>query len=125
MRGDGTGDDVAEDIIARSESYKMDVQDFVDAVEIDDVLIQVIMLKPRTRMMKVMKDTIENTNSDNAEKASLLSNIMKTGDTGDGSGGGVDAQDSLMGQRFSQVLSDALGSTRSSRPRTSSNASNK
>ena len=40
----GTGDDMAEDIIARSENYKMDVQDFIDAVEIDDVLIQVRIL---------------------------------------------------------------------------------
>ena len=40
VRSSGTGDDV-DDIVARSESYKMDVQDFIDAVDIDDVLIQV------------------------------------------------------------------------------------
>lgn len=39
--GGASSGEEADDVIARSESYKMDVQDFIAAVEIDDVLIQV------------------------------------------------------------------------------------
>lgn len=106
-----SGDDFAEDIVARSDSYKMDVQDFIDAVEIDDVLIQVIQLKPRTRLMKVMRDTMDGV-GDNPDKTSTLPSVMSNNSADDNS---VQENQDLAAQRFGQFINDALSSKPRSR----------
>lgn len=113
-------DEKVEDIVARSESYKMDVQDFIDAVEIDDVLIQVIQLKPRTRLMKVMKATMDGANNDNTDNKNTSANQSLNDPQGNQDV--TELGESLMGQRFSTMITDALSSKQSPRSRTSSAA---
>ena len=85
--------------------------------------------------MKVMKDTLESMNSESADKSSLLANVLQAGDAQSKSQSqsqapsqtqdnlDAEAGDSLMGQRFSQVLSEALGTKTRTRS-LSSSASN-
>jgi calcium/calmodulin-dependent protein kinase I len=92
--GEDEGPDNEEEEVAKlassSSSAKMDVHDFMDACQLDDVLIQAVLRKPRQRFLELLAkmqstsagstgDTAKSYGSDNSERTTEMDAAMGHG----------------------------------------------
>jgi len=69
---DKKSSDSTNQSIPSSNSCKMDVQDFIRACEIDDVLIQVLLYRPRSRLSELFRKAYIDANDSDPNKISVL-----------------------------------------------------
>lgn len=102
----------AEGQLDASRNYRMDVQDFMDAAEIDDVLIQVMQMKPRSRMKKLMQATVAQRNSEMSTHGN--SDVSGTTPPARNRSSSAESESSFIGEQLTLEFKKALAQRRPS-----------